>query len=1006
MSGGTAEGPPAGALTRLICLVTRLVARCPRLTLLCVLLSVMACAGGAALGLKFKTSRADLIDPNAPFQQRWLKFTEKFGDQSDMVLVVEADDPERVKLVLDDLGERLLAEPELFTKVSWKFDPQGLRRKGLQYLSPAELEQGLARLESYGPILAGHWNRAALESYCRRLAVHVRWARDHHRAAEESQALQQAALLCESLVAFASGLMPPTTEVAESPASAGFINPWPTILSPGKAGLQDLLDVRYQLTTDGKMGFLTAAPTAGQQDFSGTSPALARLRNLVEESRSRYPGIVFGLTGIPVLESDEMQRSQSDMTRASIYSLGAVAVILLFGFRGLRHPLLGLVMLLVGLVWSIGYTTAVIGHLNILSVSFCAILIGLGIDFAVHYLSRYLELRHDGADLESALISTSSTVGTGIATGAITTALAFLCAAFTRFLGVAELGIIAGGGILLCAAAALIVLVPLISITDRITEPRRLPSAFRGNLLRGALVRFPKAIAILSGVAIVGVGMQALTWQDGRPCFKVEYDSNLLNLQARDVESVAVQQRVFDRTNGSLLFAVSIAGDAEAAKRRADEFRKLDSVAHVEHLARIIPDYPPAETALLVQAIHARLQNMAPFPREFPAIDPLAIGQALEELLLALQESRSPESQAAAARLNGFLNLFEHSTLEHQVQLLGGYQMAMLTALRVQFEQLAGVSDPDPVDVDDLPAGVRDRFVSPQGDWMLRIFPREQVWDEAPLERFVTEVRTVDPEATGTPLQNYEAARQIRQSYLTAATYALLVIILVLILDSLATGPLCVALLTPLVVVAFGAVTLVGPDQAIDLRWMMVLYVALVLLVAAIFDPGNVLNVLLTLSPPVIGLGLTFGVLGWMGEQLNPANIIILPLLLGVGVDYGVFVIHDYRSQGAGYTMTASTFNSLILTSLTSMAGFGSLMVASHRGLGSLGLVLVIGLASCLFVALIALPATLTLLSRRARVAAASAIEDSDSEPAPQLLPLTLRDEQTREVGRNLRAAS
>lgn len=1003
MSGGAGDGPRAGAMTRLLCLATRIVARRPRLALWLVLLSVLACAGGAAIGLKFKTSRSDLIDPRANFQQRWLKFTEKFGEQSDMVVVVESDDPARVRLVMDDLGAQLQAEPQLFCKVSWKFDPQGLRRKGLQYLSPAQLEAGLARLETYGPVLAGHWQRAGLESYCRRLTVHARWANDQHKPEEAANAVAQAARLCESLTSFGAG----------ATGAAQFLSPWPEVFPDATAELQALLEVRYQLTADGRMGFLTAAPTAGEQDFSGTSPALSRLRALLAAARDKHPGVTFGLTGIPVLESDEMQRSQQDMTRATYLSFAAVAVILLFGFRGLKHPVLGLLMLLAGLAWAIGYTTVAIGHLNILSVSFAAILIGLGIDFAIHYLSRYLELRHEGESLEGALVSTSATVGTGIVTGAVTTALAFFCAAFTKFLGVAELGIIAGGGILLCAAAAFFVLAPLVSVVDRDVEPRRLPTPFQGTILRWVTSRFPKTLTLLSAAAMVVVATQAFEWRDGRPRFRVEYDSNLLNLQARDVESVAVQQRVFEATNGSLLFAISLADGPEAAKRKAEEFRALDSVAHVEHLARVIPDYPPAETALLVQALHARLSRVAPFPREFPAIDPLAVGQAFEELLDVLRSSPAPASQAAAARLDGYLDQLERTTLEQQVQLLGAYQGAMLTALRMQFEALAEVSDPAPVAVEDIPPGVRERFVSPHGDWMLRVFPREQIWDEAPLEHFVQQVRQIDPEATGTPLQNYEAARQIRQSYLYAALYALMAVVLVLMFDSLATGPLCVALLTPMIVVAFGVVTVLGPDQQLDLRWMTCLYVVLALLVAAIFDPANVRNLLLALSPPVLGLGLMFGVLGWLGEPLNPANIIVLPLLLGVGVDYGVFVMHDFRAQSEGYRMSPSVLNSLVLTSLTSMAGFGSLLVASHRGLASLGLVLVVGLATCLFIALVALPALLTVIAGRARVAAAVtpeafdglALESLEYEPAI-LLPLAAANAESPYVGRNLRAAS
>ena len=107
-----------------------------------------------------------------------------------------------------------------------------------------------------------------------------------------------------------------------------------------------------------------------------------------------------------------------------------------------------------------------------------------------------------------------------------------------------------------------------------------------------------------------------------------------------------------------------------------------------------------------------------------------------------------------------------------------------------------------------------------------------------------------------------------------------------------------------------------------------------------------------------------FGVFAYLGVSLNPANLIVLPLVLGIGVDDGVHVVHDFRLQRGSYCMSSSTISAIVLTSLTSMAGFGSLMVASHHGLRSVGLVMVIGVASCLFVSLVPLPAALTIAAR------------------------------------------
>lgn len=988
MGSGTADESQPGGFSGLLCRVTRSIIERPGLTILLVLLTAVLSLVVTARFLTFKTNRADLIDPRADFQQRWLHYVDRFGEQSDIVLLLECADEARLKEAMDAIGAKLTAESDLFRNVHWKLDIRSLQSKGLQYLSPQQLEQGLQRLEEYGPVLSGHWNRVGLESYCRRLAGHIRWTRENGRTQEEAATVAQAVQLCRSLVQFLGSMS------AEGTATAAgqpvFVSPWPEVFAGAADSLGMMSEVRYQLSDDRQLGFVVVAPASATTDFAGTSAPLARMRELVAEARETFPEITWGLTGIPVLECDEMERSQVDMSRATLLSFAGVALVLLIGFRGLKHPLLALLMLVVGLAWTLGYTTFVVGHLNILSVSFAAILTGLGIDYAIHYMARYLELRHEGLPLEKSLLQTSRTVGTGIVAAAVTTSLAFLCAAFTQFLGVAELGLIAGGGILLCAGAAFVVLPALVRMADGKTEPRRLPIPFQGTLLRAVTSRYPWFVTFSSVALIAVLSAPAFDWSDGQLQFLVGYDSNLLNLQADDVDSVKVQQKIFDHSSGSLLYAVSLVEGPAEARAAAERFRKLESVSHVEHLGDLVPRFPREETSLLVQAIRSRLSHLSDFPRELPAVDPLAVGLSLEELLSVLQSSPAPEAREAAAGLDHLLTAFERAPLEQQYAALGGYQYAMLTALRVQFERIADAADPEPPTPADLPPGLRERFVSPQGDWLLQIYPREQIWEDAPLATFVEEVRSVDPEVTGTPLQNYEAARQIRESYLNASLYAFLAICLVLLVDALDSGPMWVSLLAPVIVVVFALVSWMRPDESLDLRWMLALYVGLAVAVGAVFDFANVRNMVLSLMPPVLGLAMMFGVLAWLGIDLNPANIIVLPLILGIGVDDGVHMLHDFRHQQGRYSISSSTINAVIMTSLTSMAGFGSMIGSSHRGLSSLGLVLVIGVTTSLFVSLVALPPVLTLISRRwpSRLQAELPADLDPEELSRHLLPL------------------
>jgi hypothetical protein len=187
----------------------------------------------------------------------------------------------------------------------------------------------------------------------------------------------------------------------------------------------------------------------------------------------------------------------------------------------------------------------------------------------------------------------------------------------------------------------------------------------------------------------------------------------------------------------------------------------------------------------------------------------------------------------------------------------------------------------------------------------MKIYSDADIWDIDAMEQFVKQVRSVDPRATGNPLQTYEASRQMQQGYQKAAVYALIAISILLM---------------------------------VDFRSLRLTVMAMV--------------------PMVIGMVQAFGIMGLLGIPLNPANMIIVPLILGIGIDDGVHVVHDFRNQrGRPYAMSSSTAGAILVTSLTTMIGFGSLMIASHQGLQSLGRVLVIGVSCCLFTSLVLLPA-------------------------------------------------
>lgn len=960
--------------------VTHACARRPKTTLVLTALSCAVCIAYSAARLEFKTDRSDLIDPNTPFHQRWLRYKASFGESSDMVVVVEANRPETIKQALEQLGSELEKQPELFSNVLYKIQPGNLRAKGLQYLSPDQLVEGLRRLDEYRPILAGRWDLVRLESLIPLLQYQLQDLQSQP-VGESRALLEHADRLSESLARFVED-------------RNNFSNPWPDVI-PVDAAMRDQANQTvYLLNESGSMGFVMAAPAGKTEGFEGASRSIDRLRQLIGATRAELPVSRISLTGIPVLENDEMRRSQEDSIRAGLISFAGVAVLFFIGMRGFVHPTLGMIVLAVGMAWSYGFTTLFVGHLNILSVAFASIVIGLGNDFAIHVLSRYLDLRHHGRDIGKALCETAASIGPGIMTGAVTTALGFFCASFTSFLGVAELGIIAGGGILLCTLATFTTLPALVALADRRTEERALPVPFQGKLLRTATSQYPGWVLAASVLLFAGLTYGSFDWTHGWPVTRVEYDHNLLHLQAEGLESVEAQKRVFDSSKNSLLYAISLADSAEQAREQKAAFEALPTVHHVEDLASRLPASPPSETKLLVQAFHATLARLPEQPPPPAPAVPGSVGIMLDRFHAFLSAHPDPQAQRAAKNLDRFLTALDQIDLQPQMMVLAEFQYRLAYSLLAQFQALAAASDPEPVTPDDLPAALRSRYISPHGQWLLQVFPKDQIWDMPPLTQFVNEIRTVDPEITGTPLQNFEAARQIKESYEICAVYAMVVILVVLLIDFLPKERMWPTLLPPALLVA--AVWFVMRSQGFTPSPVVLapLYGVGAILMAAIWDRQGTSDTLLALAAPLAGMLLTFGFLAVLEIPLNPANLIILPLVIGIGVDNGVHVLHDYHSKPHEvYNPSPSMVNAITMTTSTSLVGFGSMMISSHRGLYSLGAVLSIGLSSCVFLALVFLPAGLAWVSRHRRhppqSAPAPAEPPVEMDETPRILPLS-----------------
>ncbi|MCP4854902.1 MAG: MMPL family transporter [Fuerstiella sp.] len=940
-------------------------ARRPRIVLWLMVFIGCAAVGVTVSDLKLKSRRSDLLGPD----QAWQDYNQAFGGESDLVVVVETDgpNPQLIQTVLSQLGSRLEREPELFSDVLYQVDQSALRRKGLQYLNTQQLQSAIRRVGSFDPILREEqWDLLRIERLADQLQRSVQSANNEGKTASATR-------YAERFAASLNHFLPENTQ--ESVVNSGsFKSPWPEIVDTEIEHSAEDSDLAFLMNDDRSVGMLHVLPVSEKSATDGSAASIARLREHLAELVAEYgklaPDLKLSATGIPALEYDELQRSGRDMINASLIAFIAVGLLLAFGLRGLRHPVLVLIMLVLALALTFGLATLAVGHLNILSICFAAIMIGLGVDFGIHFVTRYLFLRQELYEMDESLVLTGTSVGSGILTSAATTAIAFGSAALTGYPGLAELGIISAGGILICALLTFTFLPALIALSDERVDIDDLPEPRSGKMWRLAVEGYPLAAIIVAVIAIGAVAWQAGSYQDGELKWHVNYDANLMRLQDNSLPSVRAEKTLSD-SDDSLLYAVALADSKQAVDTLRAQFIALPTVGRVTDLSSKLPDPPNVEQQQLIQTLASQLQNLPTKTPTFTTSNPIPVGTSVDRLYKALKASPNLDSQRAAETLDEFLDRLAALSSGQQAAVIEAYQNLMVSSLLKEFQQVARATSLEPVSHQDLPAVWRNRYLRADGErelWLMKIYPKQDIWEHDALGAFVKDLRSVESSVTGVPIQNFDSASKMKDCYTTIAIYSVAAIALFLLFDFLRPGQKMLTIAPPLLVVGFVGYTAMQRATSLNPHMLVAIYLSMVAFIATVFDVRNLRDTLLALIPPVGGGLILLGLMALLNVDFNPINLIVLPLVLGIGVDDGIHMVHDYRRQLANgsreYSPSGDTVNGVLLTSLTSIVGFGSLMIAAHQGLKSVGIVLALGIASCLAVALILLPPLLVLVAR------------------------------------------
>ena len=847
--------------------------------------------------IQFDMNRDNLVGSNKRYHQNFLRFKKEFPTQDDLVVIVESENVEKNRQFVERLGVKLEAETNVFHDVFYKGDLKMLGRKALLFVPDNDLTNLNQTLKDFRPFISQFTQTTNLLSLFNMVCAQFRTAKQETNAQNDS--LTKALPALERIITQATGsLRRPGT-----PPSPGIT----ALFDPDQEAEQQM----YITFAKGRLYLVTAqAPT---EELNGA--AVARLRQLVAETQIEVPGLNVGITGEPVLEIDEMAQSEKDTGLAAVVALVLSALIFIYGYQETGRPVKATLCLIVGLGYTLAFATLVIGHLNILTITFLPILIGLAIDYGVHLISRYEEELRHGKSEEAALIKAMVFTGQGIFTGGLTTAGGFLAMGLTNFRGIQEMGIICGGGLVVCMVPMMTMLpVLLLRGHQNVVDHDQGDLAEKRARIENLWLRRP-----LWTSAVILVLCAAAATQ----LHKLYFDYDLLHMQSEGLPAVVYEEALIRSADKSVLFGAVTATNLQQAVALEQQLTNLPAVAGVESVAGRLSEDQTFKLGVVgdIKRELAPVHFAEPDPRPVDLQELSAVLISLSGYLGLALDVVKTEDPALVPQFKSMRDAIQDLRKEmlrgdtDQVAAnalkLAAYQQSLFNDVRGTFEALRNQDNRAPLSVADLSPALRDRFIGVTGKYLLMVYPRNDAWKREVQKVFIDQVGKVYPNVTGTPVQLYHYTALLKDSYQQAAWYSL------------------------------GAIAIL-----------------------VFFHFRSLLCVVLALVPVASGSLWLGGLMGWLGVPLNPANIMTLPLVIGIGVTNGIHILNRYAEEQTPSILARSTGKAVLVAGLTAMAGFGSLILAQHRGIHSLGCVMTTGLATCMVAGLTFLPALLNLLLR------------------------------------------
>lgn len=855
-------------LTRLLFSWAAMIERARLGVIILLLLMTVALGYFAVTRIGVNTNTADMISPSLSWRQTYIHYKEQFPQYVDnMILVIEGTNGDAVAQIQGQLQKAIHEHPEHFESSFALETLDFFQNNGLLYLDLDRLNVMVKNTQTITPLMA----------FDAQKQLHF----SHFFKQLSQEDTFKTLLTTPTLAQFFPQLHTSFLAIAKDQSDP---LSWSDILNNTSQ-----THFRFILIKP-KLNYATLVPAKAPYD---------KLQELLDDPAYQSARVKVGLTGEATLAYEELLSFSQGALWATILALLLVTTILYISLRSFYLMFASILTLCCGLIWTGAFATFAVGKLNLISVAFAVLYIGLGIDFSIHLCMRFKELIQHKLTPSLALKRALGDVGASLVICAITTCVGFYSFIPTSFDGVGELGLISGTGMLISLVANICLLPALLSYSKLRFDPSY---QFNPNNWINQILKWPLTHRYLTRGVMVSLMIGALVL-----VFHINFTANPIQLMDPHQPSVKVYDHLMRHAPYSPAHLIRLHQEQKPLHDLKAELKTSPLVKDVLSLENFVPRQQNEKQRILTamqEKIGPFMSSTPPKPQPDPLDTQIAQLRAFYKQV-ELQSPSYPELMPLNEVLTQLLARIESASTLEQARLIKRIEQHILAGLNERLKAFTSQRPQDVITIGHLPEALKDRWISPLGEQRLEIYPSENMNEEENLERFVRQVGFSLQEATGLPMIHEKAGQAVVQAFKEAFTYAFLIIGLLLI-----------------------------------------------------FILRSVKDMALVLFPLVLTSLFTGAATVIFEIPFNFANIIALPLLLGIGVDNGIHLVHRFR-HAPPYDLNllaTSTAKGVLASTLTTIFSFINLGFSNHLGLASMGQLLTLGMCMTLMCTLIFLP--------------------------------------------------